>query len=458
MEYNKEPEKSKLLDDQDNVSFDASFKNKETEFEKPEKPSTTAKDTPTKYSLGWKCLQRFYACLKILLPKVSSKSTVLFFLLLAACLGQQYLIYNVGLIPSRFFQVLGAKDRQAFKSTIFTAMYFIVGIALSNSAVKYISGLLYVEWRDLLTSSLQEKYFFQETFYHVSNFDETIDNADQRITQDVDKFCSQLSDISSKLLISPLTIIYYSYKCFKNTSYYGPVCIYVYFVIGSIINRMIMSPIVGLVVKQEKTEGDFRFKHVNIRTCSESVAFLKGSDVEHEKARGTFQQLLYVQLKIVNLEFWLSFSVNLFDYMGSILSYFVIAIPIFAGSYENLSSVQLSALISQNAFVSMYLINCFSTLMDLTSKITDIAGYTHRIGELQEVLFKYNNHCRRKTNQFEKNIKVIDDESEEDKKQIIFYDLHNVSYSAGESNTLLVKKLNLTVMEGKSVLIMGSTG
>jgi len=40
--------------------------------------------------------------------------------------------------------------------------------------------------------------------------------------------------------------------------YLGPVCIYVYFIVGAIIDRLILTPIVGVVVKQEKLEGDFR--------------------------------------------------------------------------------------------------------------------------------------------------------------------------------------------------------
>ncbi len=39
--------------------------------------------------------------------------------------------------------------------------------------------------------------------------------------------------------------------------------------------------------------------------------------------------------------------VNMFDYLSAILSYILVAIPIFAGSYDNMDSVDLSSLISR---------------------------------------------------------------------------------------------------------------
>jgi ATP-binding cassette subfamily D (ALD) protein 4 len=60
----------------------------------------------------------------------------------------------------------------------------------------------------------------------------------------------------------------------------------------------------------------------------------------------------------------------MFDYLGSIISYLALAVPIFSGRYDDISPAELSSLISQNAFVCIYLISTFSTLVDLSSSVT----------------------------------------------------------------------------------------
>lgn len=43
-----------------------------------------------------------------------------------------------------------------------------------------------------------------------------------------------------------------------STSWLGPVSIFGYFILGTVVNRVVMGPIVAKLVQQEKLEGDFR--------------------------------------------------------------------------------------------------------------------------------------------------------------------------------------------------------
>ncbi|KAF4788545.1 ATP-binding cassette sub-family D member 4 [Turdus rufiventris] len=282
---------------------------------------------------------------------------------------------------------------------------------------------------------------------------------DQRISQDVERFCRQLSSMASKLIISPFTLAYYTYQCFHSTGWLGPVSIFGYFIIGTMINKVLMSPIVFKLVQQEKLEGDFRFKHMQIRVNAEPAAFYRAGQVEHMRTDRRLQSLLKTQRELIGKELWLYIGINTFDYLGSILSYVVIAIPIFSGVYGDLSPTELSALVSKNAFVSIYLIGCFSQLIDLSSTVTDVAGYTHRIGELQETLLSLG---RKKNSNYSEAKTSWDLDSSPSGEDPVPRDtaflLERVTLSVPSSGKLLIKDLSLRISQGNSVMIVGNTG
>ncbi|XP_048654944.1 lysosomal cobalamin transporter ABCD4 isoform X4 [Marmota marmota marmota] len=340
-----------------------------------------------------------------------------------------------------------------------TLLFVALMEQLLKSFDQFTCNLLYVSWRKDLTEHLHRLYFRARVYYTLNVLRDDIDNPDQRISQDVERFCRQLSSMVSKLIISPFTLIYYTYQCFQSTGWLGPVSIFGYFILGTMVNKTLMGPIVAKLVQQEKLEGDFRFKHMQIRVNAEPAAFYRAGHVEHMRTDRRLQRLLQTQRELMSKELWLYIGINTFDYLGSILSYVVIAIPIFSGVYGDLSPTELSTLVSKNAFVCMYLINCFTRLIDLSTTLSDVAGYTHRIGELQEALM-------------EMALKLQDcevlDETEWDLDKAsgrpatesadTAFLLERVSISAPSSDIPLVKDLNLKICEGQSLLITGNTG
>ncbi|XP_053114208.1 lysosomal cobalamin transporter ABCD4 isoform X3 [Hemicordylus capensis] len=379
----------------------------------------------------------------------------MFLTLLIVALLEQLVIYQVGVIPSQYYAVLGNKDLSGFQKVTAVALMLIVLNSVLKSFDQFICNLMYVSWRKTLTEYLHGYYFHGQVYYTLNVLHEEIDNPDQRISQDVERFCKQLSSMASKLIVSPFTLAYYTYQCFHSTGWLGPVSIFGYFIIGTIVNKILMSPIVSKLVHQEKLEGDFRFKHMQLRVNAESAAFYRAGQVEHMRTNRRLQTLLQTQKELMGKELWLYMGINTFDYLGSILSYVVIAVPIFSGVYGDLDPAELSSLVSKNAFVSIYLINCFSQLIDLSTTVSDVAGYTHRIGELQETLLKLSK--KQKDCEWQAKWNYNDVSKEEMSKSSTAFLLEQVSLSA-PSEKLLIKDLNLKITKGNSLLITGNTG
>ncbi|VFV21032.1 atp-binding cassette sub-family d [Lynx pardinus] len=244
-----------------------------------------------------------------------------------------------------------------------------------------------------------------------------------------------------------------------STGWLGPMSIFGYFILGTVVNKMLMGPIVAKLVQQEKLEGDFRFKHMQIRVNAEPAAFFRAGHVEHMRTDRRLQRLLQTQRELMSKELWLYIGINTFDYLGSILSYIVIAIPIFSGVYGDLSPTELSTVVSKNAFVCIYLISCFTRLIDLSSTLSDVAGYTHRIGELEETLLDMSpkSHGGEILDESEWDVDRAPDWPAAEPTDTAFL-LERVSICAPFSNKPLIKDLSLKISEGQSLLITGNTG
>ncbi|XP_065187603.1 lysosomal cobalamin transporter ABCD4-like [Sycon ciliatum] len=333
--------------------------------------------------LDWRFVKQVWRVTKIAFVSHKQQATLLALAMLVTAIGEKFLEYYVGLIPSQFYSVLPMRNKHAFLHLLAKALGFIIGVALTKSLATFFSQLVYVTWRRDLVEYIQNLYTSDNAFFHLNCVRRSVDNPDQRITQDVDRFCNQFSQQLLQLILAPFTIVFYSYKTWTQVGWFAPVFVYIMFLVGVVINRLLVSFIVPIVVEQEKLEGDFRYHHVQLRTRAEAVAFCGAGELEGRKLLSTYLKLYATQKKIVYRKLLLLFSINLFDYVGAILSYVIIAIPILAGAYPE---SQLASIISKASFQTIYLIFQFTQLLDISRNFTNIAAYVHRINGLLDAL------------------------------------------------------------------------
>jgi ATP-binding cassette subfamily D (ALD) protein 4 len=63
------------------------------------------------------------------------------------------------------------------------------------------------------------------------------------MAQDIENFSEKLRLICEEIIITPVLIVYYTYKIWSLSGYLGPLLIYIYFVVGviSIIKQILYS-------------------------------------------------------------------------------------------------------------------------------------------------------------------------------------------------------------------------
>ena len=205
----------------------------------------------------------------------------------------------------------------------------------------------------------------------------SIANPDQRITQDADSVCRSVSNIIPLILM---------YRTWQVTGYYGPLGIFIYFILWMGINKIFISAVSFTIFQQDSLEEDFRFLHTQIRVFNETIAFYNGGTFEQTRFNHYFTKILSpILYRRTSRECFLNLSNNLYHYIGSIVTYLLLALIIFAFHfYDHLPSGELASKISEISFIGGYVIYRFNNLNDLTDEITLTAAHAHRVQSFVE--------------------------------------------------------------------------
>ena len=301
--------------------------------------------------------------------------------------GNEVLVYFVGMLPSQLITGLINRDSDAFFNILWRAALFTISEAVILSIVSLLSGFLALRWREQLVTALHAKYLAELKFYTVNQFQTaTVDNPDQRIVEDANLLCSALAGMFQTAAV-PFLIAFYTWRVAAVMGWMGPVVIFAYFILGSLINKALMSRVAESVFQQERLEGTFRFGHARLRAASEQIALYRGGQHERGVLNIAFDEVLQNTSALLKRRFALDVSRNSFAYVGGFLSYVVVGLAMrFGGAFENMTPAQLASTLQQASFLSIMLISGFSSLVALTSSASNLAGYTARVAGLREAV------------------------------------------------------------------------
>ncbi|KAJ3398875.1 ATP-binding cassette sub- D member 4 [Chytriomyces hyalinus] len=216
-----------------------------------------------------------------------------------------------------------------------------------------------------------------------------LDNPDQTIVQDVEKFSEMITTALGKTMTLPFLIGYYTYQvCETTQTMYTPVIISVFFVVSWLLCRRAMNPVVPAVIVKEQKEGDFRFNHVHLRTAAEPVAMMHAEVFEKRRLDTLLDVVIDATYTTIRAALPLNYWTNITGYLGAVLSYCLVSIPVFDGTYNGKTEAEIAGIVAKHLFVSLYLIHQFTLLTNFAEQLAQLSGLTVRISLLLETCTK----------------------------------------------------------------------
>eukprot|EP01095_Lingulamoeba_sp_RSL-Kostka_P001851 TRINITY_DN1264_c2_g6_i1.p1 TRINITY_DN1264_c2_g6~~TRINITY_DN1264_c2_g6_i1.p1 ORF type:complete len:670 (-),score=197.82 TRINITY_DN1264_c2_g6_i1:257-2266(-) len=411
-------------------------------------------------------LKRLVHLIKIGVPSLFSKESLSLTALTMLLLTRTYLTLEIAEVMGGNAKYLVEGKLREFIRGVLKLGLIAIPASIVNSGLKYFTSYISLLLRKRITEHFHQEYLSNMTFYRASNLDTKIDNCDQRITNDIKLFSDSLADLYTRSFKPFLDVILFSRKLNTRVGFDGPTYMFLFYLVSGMLLRSIMPSFASLISQQQKTEGDFNFCHNRIITHAEEIAFYGGSKREKEIINDRFDDVFNHSREIYKQQAY----VNVFDgwlvkYGSTMIGYAIVALPVFGALSENGKTATTSERTRDYIHNTQILINlakAIGQIVLLYKRIMTLAGYTHRISELYELLGKINSDTS-SLNTFKSLddfVKELDDSSivvspSFKKSDIIAFE--NVSIVAPDGQTL-VKDLSFEVNHGDNLLISGPNG
>src|SRR5208337_1904074 len=227
---------------------------------------------------------------------------------------------------------LAEKNAQVFGHTMLLVIIYNVVAAPVVAIDGYVAAKLMLNWRQWMTEQFLEKTFHDRAFYRISS-DASIDNPDQRVSEDLQTFANFTVSFVMQVLQGLVTAASFLVVLWLiSPTLVGVLAVCVG--LGSLLTIVIGRPLIGINFAQRRREADFRYALVGLRDNAEAIALYGGE----RREQGELLERLYAAIKNFNLLIsWqrnLAFFTYGYDFMLPLLPYFILAPSFFAGKIE----------------------------------------------------------------------------------------------------------------------------
>jgi len=298
-----------------------------------------------------------------------------------------------------FYDALQNKDWDTFIFQL--GVFSLLAAAYIVSAVYqlYLQQWLQIRWRRWLTTRYLGRWLGGGTHYRMRLKGDSVDNPDQRISDDVKLFVNSTLDIGIALLGSVVTLVSFVVILW-NLSSTSPLMIgshsfqipgylvwaaLIYATLGTYVTHLVGRPLIQLNFDQQRYEADFRFSLVRLRENAEEVTLLSGEKAEEDRLLARFGHVVGNWYGIMQRTKQLTFLTAGYSQVAVIFPFIVVSPLYFAGSMMLGGLMQIASAFGQVQGALSFFVKAYSEIADWKAVLNRLAGFDASIDWAQSL-------------------------------------------------------------------------
>ncbi|XP_044501207.1 ABC transporter D family member 1-like isoform X2 [Mangifera indica] len=393
---------------------------------------------------------RVAAMSKVLVPTVLDKQGAQLLAVAFLVLSRTWISDRIASLNGTTVKYVLEQDKASFVRLIGVSILQSAASSFIAPSLRYLTGRLALRWRIRMTQHLLKNYLRNNAFYKVFNMSSKSIDADQRITQDLEKLTSDLAGLVTGMVKPSVDILWFTWRMKLLTGQRGVAILYVYMFLGLGFLRTVTPDFGDLTGREQQLEGTFRFMHERLRTHAESIAFFGGGSREKDMIDSRFRELLNHSLLLLKKK-WL-FGI-LDDFVTKQLPNNVTWGLSLLYALEHKGDRALTSTQGELAHALRFLASvvsqsflAFGDILELHRKFLELSGGINRIFELEELLYAAQSEVDGTNSHSQHNFHSED--------AISFSELDIIT----PAQKMLARQLTYDVVPGKSLLVTGPNG
>jgi putative ATP-binding cassette transporter len=294
----------------------------------------------------------------------------------------------------RFYDSIQNKNEAVFWKEIITFSWLAVLFILNAVARSIVSPYLRLRWRRWLTGYYVSHWLQGRGYYRIE-LQRTVDNVDQRISEDLEYLGLYTMQLFLGMLTAVGTLVSFIFILWTlsgplNLGFIGldvtipgymAVAALAYAIVGSVLANYVGRRLIPLNFLKQRYEANFRFSLVRVRENAEGIALYRGEIDEANTLKARFSDVFSNGWRVLFTQVQLAFYQSGYGQMAIIFPYVVTAPRFFAGAITFGVMMQTASAFGQVQSALSFFVDNYTTLAELRAVMDRLKGLRAAVDE-----------------------------------------------------------------------------